>query len=102
MQRAREALDAEELHEAVALCDKGLQIDEEDAFARFRLYTNRGLSYYRLGQYIPAIADSSIAIRLRTSAWKPVYNRYLAYRDIGATKEALQVSFPAYFCICQP
>lgn len=101
MQRARQALVAKEPHDALAHCNKGLQIDEEDSFARCRLFNNRGVSYDRLGKYIPAIYDLSMAIKLRPSAWQPVHNRYLAYRDIGATKEALQVSCPAHCCICQ-
>ena len=101
MQRARESFHAGKFHDAVALCNKGLHINEEDALASTRLYNNRAISYQNLGQYMPAIADCSRAIRLRPSAWQPVHNRYLAYRDIGAAKEALQVSCPAHFCICQ-
>lgn len=101
MQRARESFHAGKYHDALALCNKGLHINEEDAFASTRLYNNRGISYHNLGQYMPAIADLSRAIRLRPSAWEPVHNRYLAYRDIGAAKEALQVSCPPHFCICQ-
>lgn len=101
VQRARAAAAAMKFHKAVALCDKGLHMDEDDAFVRHRLYNKRGAANNRLGQHTLAIADLSMAIRMPPSSWLSVYNRHSAYRSIGATKEALQVHSPAHFCICQ-
>ena len=92
VQRVRAAADARNFHEAIALCNEGLQLNLDDDSANYRLYNNQAASHQRSGQYIPISADFSMASRLCPSSWLPVHNRCAVYKDIGATQAAPQVT----------
>ncbi len=101
VQAARVAAGAGAFHEAVILCNEGLNMKPEDAYVRARLYNNRGVAYSGLGQPIPAIGDCSMAARLNPTMWQPLYNRHMAYDAIGATTDALKVSLASLLLLLE-
>lgn len=50
-------------------------------------YFNRGLSYYKLGNYQKAVGDFTQAIEISSKS-KYYSNRALAYEKMGDTKKA--------------
>ncbi|MBD2778864.1 tetratricopeptide repeat protein [Iningainema tapete] len=52
-------------------------------------YLNRGLAYYRLGDYLAAIADHNQAIALNKSDFRAYYNRGVAFAMLGNHQQAI-------------
>ena len=77
--------DAERYQEAIATCDRAVELDPNYAVA----YHNRGLAYSALQEYQHAIADYDRAIQLDSTDAKAYFYRGLAYAELKEYEQAI-------------
>src|SRR5712672_1354766 len=70
-------------------CSARIQSGEEPAANLFVAYYNRGLAYFRQGQYESAIGDFSEAIRLKPDNADAYYQRATAKAAVKRYEESL-------------
>ena len=64
---------------------KAIEINPKDAYA----YNNRGVAYYKDGQYEKAISDYSKAIEINPNLTEAYLNRGITFDDIGQHNKAI-------------
>lgn len=71
---------------AIHFFDKAIKLKSDFAEA----FNNRGIAYYKLGQYSMAIKDFNQAIRLKPDFAEAFYNRGAAYGGLGQRARAIK------------
>lgn len=74
---------------AVALCTEAIDADDLDDEGLAITYSNRGNSYYDLGEFERAVFDYNIALELMPGDPVTLSNRGAAYLELGQEEQAL-------------
>lgn len=85
-QQYHQAMSGDKQLRVYADCIQAINLTPNDA----EVYLNRGVAYYRQGNYPAAIADHTQAIALKPSDFRAYYNRGLAFAAQGNYREAIE------------